>query len=190
MIATLILARWVQLISIKKFLTFLLIGVGLCIIVSPSVYKYIMTRPEATLARIDLNKVGLEMIKAHPIIGVGLNNHLVEKPKYDPNDYLIPMPTHNRYLLIASEIGIPGLLFFLGFLWLTFITALQAARTKDRYLASVALGIVGAFFATMLHYLVDHLTFHTTLTLIWLYAGLSAALSRWTVMPLEKDFPR
>jgi len=186
LIAVLILSRWVQLISNKKFLTFFLIGIGLCITVTPLVYTYIMVRPEATLARIDLNKVGLEMIKAHPIIGVGLNNHMVEKPKYDPKDYIIPMPTHNRYLLIASEVGIPGLLFFLGFLWLTLKTTLRAARTEDRYLASVALGILGAFVATLLHYLIDHLTFHTPLTMVWLYAGLVAALVELRANPSEK----
>ncbi|NIM99452.1 MAG: hypothetical protein GTO24_15690 [candidate division Zixibacteria bacterium] len=184
-VAVLLLSRWFQLISNKKLLTFCLIGLGLSTVISPIVYEYMITRPEAASARLHLAKVGLEMVKAHPILGVGLNNHLVLMPEYDPRSYALPMPSHNQYIIIASEVGIPGLVFFLGFLALTFRLALGAARADDLYIASVAVGILGALVSIALHIQVDYLGTNTAMTLLWLYGGLAAALNQWNAKPSE-----
>lgn len=186
MVVAFISARLFRLISNRKFLTFLLVGLCVSIAMTPMMYSYFMTRPQAAIERLHLAKVGVEMIKANPILGVGLNNHLTVKPEYDPRNYFFPMPAHNNYILIASEIGIPGLVFFLGFLFLTFWLTISAARTVDVYRASVAVGIFGALVAISVHNLGDHLSYHTTLTLFWFYAGLAGALNRWNVKPLEK----
>jgi O-antigen ligase len=186
MLAVLLLAKGYKLISDKRFFITLVIGLFIGITLISILSQFIMTRPEAFTARFHLNKVGLDMIKAHPFLGVGLNNHLVVKPEYDPDTYIFPTPTHNHYLLVASEVGIPGLAFFLGFLVLSCILALKAARLNNLYLASIAIGIIGAFISISVHNLVDHLSFHTTLTLLWFYAGLAAALSRCDLKSSEK----
>jgi O-antigen ligase len=182
MLTVLILSRMFTLISSRKFLITLIIGIFISIILIPKFFNYMVIRPEATLARSHLNKVGLEMIKEHPILGVGLNNHIVVKPEYDPKTYPLPMPTHNHYLFIASEVGIPGLAFFLGFLIMSCIMAFRVGRSDNLYLASVAVGILGALIAISVHNLVDHFNVHTNLTLLWLYLGLAAALSRLNVV--------
>jgi O-antigen ligase len=156
----------------------LLAGFAVCVIVSPMFYHYIMTRPEAGLARLHLAEVGIDMITSHPILGVGLNNHILVKPEFDPRSYVVNLPTHNSFLIIASEVGIPGLLFFTGFLILTCMAALRAARVHDRYVASVAIGIVAAVIAVSVHIQVDYIATNTNFSLLWLYAGLAAALSR------------
>lgn len=186
MLAVLLLSTIFKLISYKKFLTFLLIGLGILIAISPLVYKFMTIRPYAAKTRFHLTEVGLEMLKAHPVLGVGLNNHMVQKLEYDPRSYPFPLPAHNHYLIIASEVGIPGLVFFLGFMFLSFKLALSAARVDDLYLASVAVGILGALIAISVHILVDYVSTHTIMTLLWLYAGLAAALSRWKVKSSEK----
>lgn len=188
MLAVLLLARGYKLISDKRFFITLVIGLFIGITLIPMLSKFIMTRPEAFTARFHLNKVGLDMIKAHPFLGVGLNNHLVVAPEYDPDTYIFPTPTHNHYLLVASEVGIPGLVFFLGFLVLSCIMALKAARLDNLYLASIAIGIIGAFISISVHNLVDHLSYHTNLTLLWFYAGLAAALSRLKLNDNNEEF--
>ena len=70
------------------------------------------------------------------------------------------------------------LLAYLGFLLVTCRLAWRAIRSKDPYLASVAVGVIGAVLAISTHVLVDNMYNHTTLTLLWLLAGLAAALSR------------
>jgi O-antigen ligase len=87
------------------------------------------------------------------------------------------MPVHNFYLIIASEVGIPGLVFYLGFLILTCTSALRAARDNDPYFASIAVGVIGALVAVSVHVLVDPLVSYTIHSLLWLCAGLAAALS-------------
>jgi len=184
----LILSKWFKIISNRKFLTFLFIILGIFIILAPMFYSYFMARPEAASARLHLSKVGLEMVRAHPILGVGLNNHVVVKPEYDPWKYAFPMPVHNHYLIIASETGIPGLAFFLGFMGSTCLYALKAARGKNLYLTSVAVGILGGMAAIGLHILVDYLGSHTNMTLLWIYGGLAAALSRTEVNSSDETF--
>jgi O-antigen ligase len=174
----LFLARRFELISGRKVLTMSLVGLAVCVIVSPLFYHFIMTRPEAGLARLHLAEVGIEMIKSHPILGVGLNNHILLKPEYDPRSYIINLPTHNSFLIIASEVGIPGLIFFIGFLYLTVTAALKGARMRDPYVASVAVGIVAAVTAIGVHVQVDYIATNANFSLLWLYAGLAAAISR------------
>ena len=174
----LMLSKWFKIISNRKFLIFFFITLTLCVVMAPMFYGYFMARPEAASVRLHLSKVGLEMVRAHPILGVGLNNHVVLKPEYDPRKYAFPMPVHNHYLIIASETGVPGLAFFLGFMGLTCLYALKAARGKNLYLASVAVGILGALVAIALHILVDYLGSHTNMTLLWIYGGLAAAINQ------------
>jgi O-antigen ligase len=132
-------------------------------------------------------KVAVNIIKDHPIIGVGLNNNLIAVSEYDPNTYFMQLPTHNYYLLIATETGIPGLVFFFGFLSLSCAMTLKAARSDDLYIASVSIAIFGAFIAVSLHLLVDWIATNTNHTLLWLYGGLSAGLYRMNEMPEKMD---
>ncbi|KPJ67942.1 hypothetical protein AMJ44_07065 [candidate division WOR-1 bacterium DG_54_3] len=177
-IAVLIYAKIYKLISNKKLLaivfTCLIAGTAMF----PSFYQYIMSRPEAAIARFGLMKVGMKIIIDNPIMGVGLNNQLIVAPKYDPDGYFSDMPTHNHYLVVASEIGIPGLVFLLGFLIITCRTALKTSRSKNLYIAALSLGIFGAYTAISAHALVDWLATYTNQTFLWLYGGLIAALSR------------
>jgi O-antigen ligase len=186
-LVSILLAGRFGIISNKKLLVFLLFGLGLTVLISPIVYKYMMTRPEAATVRFHLAKVGLEMIGDHPILGVGLNNHVIIKPQYDTRDYVLSMPSHNQYIIIASEVGIPGLLFFLGFLVVTCKLALSVARCEEPYLSPLAVGIFGGLVAVVTHIMFDVLGTHTVMTLLWLYAGLAAALYKWHSTPSVED---
>lgn len=64
-------------------------------------------------------RTGIEMIKAHPWLGVGPEKVAPEFMKYVPPDIPRPLPTgwyghlHNIYLQFAAERGIPALIFLL-----------------------------------------------------------------------------
>ena len=181
---TVLFLSWMfKLVSNKKFLTILMIFLCIGTAMTPKIYQYIMSRPQAATARLHLLKVGLDIVNDHPITGVGLNNHLVVAPDYNPETYLLAMPTHNYYILIATEIGIPGLVFYLGFIAITYMIALRAARSEDLYIAALSMGIIGVFTAISVHTLVDWLASNTNQTLFWLHAGLAAALHRLNVVP-------
>ncbi len=79
-----------------------------------------------------------ELIKLNPILGVGYKND---------NFYAREIFVHNNYLLIAAEIGIPGLLFFLWFLgnYLTLIWG--GVRSKISFVSNYSKGFVASIIA-------------------------------------------
>jgi O-antigen ligase len=90
----------------------------------------------SSAARIPMYEVAFNVIKAHPIVGVGLKNYTLVHQDYDHTpehiSVLIPdFPVHNLFLLYAAEIGIPGLLFFLWFIWKLLKGSLRCANYID-----------------------------------------------------------
>lgn len=75
--------------------------------------------------RVMLWRGTIDMIKTHPILGFGINTFSRNFPAYKPKEYPDLRYTHNCYLQLASEIGIPGLVFFLSFLMFTLIVSLK-----------------------------------------------------------------
>ena len=173
-----LLARWVKLISGRKFFALTVIGLAITIVFIPFIADHILTRPQSTLARLYLSWIGFDMIKQNPILGGGLNNHMILKSEFDLNIHgFYFYPVHNYFLIIATEVGIPGLAFFLGFLTLTFMLAYRAAHNEDVYLAAIAIGIFGALAAVSFHALVYVFPSYIILHFLWLFAGLAAALN-------------
>lgn len=64
----------------------------------------------------------IAMFQQDPILGVGLNNFLVNLPfvQKQYGEVLYIQPVHNLYLLVLSETGVVGLVLFLYFLWNTY----------------------------------------------------------------------
>jgi hypothetical protein len=76
------------------------------------------------IKRIDLNIEAIKMIFHYPLLGVGLNNYLLNSKYFQP--------VHNVYLLILSQVGIVGVWFIykiirllrLKILWIVLVTAM------------------------------------------------------------------
>jgi putative inorganic carbon (HCO3(-)) transporter len=115
--------------------------------------------------RTDLWTIGLRMVRAHPLEGVGVGNFPVVSADYVLQPGLIkrselifstaPKVTHNTYLEILAEMGFPGLALFLGIVGTSLFCALRAARLWARRGAvgmealarSVLLGLIGLLVA-------------------------------------------
>jgi O-antigen ligase len=100
-----------------------IVVVGL--VASPFVYHRVsMTikgQSGGDIGRIKLLKVGLEMIRAHPLFGVGLERIPREFPNYYKGNDLNTFYTghmQNKFLQIAAE---RGLICFAAFLWFLFV---------------------------------------------------------------------
>ena len=103
---------------------------------------------EAIRARQVAWKAGIRMIETHPLFGVGLGNFKPLSASYeDPGEIVISV-AHNSYIEMAAELGIPGLLLFVG-VQVTSFTGLSrfrllARRIGYRFLERVAIGLQGS----------------------------------------------
>jgi O-antigen ligase len=116
--------------------------------------------------RTDLWKVGLSMFKANPVTGVGSGNfpnsaiHYVQQAgPLTRADLIVNVPhvTHNLYLDILDELGVPGLLAFALTAGASISAAVRAAKRFElagdtqleltsRVLALAILGVLAADF--------------------------------------------
>ena len=87
-------------------------------------WKSIPTAAEldpSAIARIQSWETGLQMIKRHPLLGVGPSNFQGQYSHYFLQKYLDaanyhPRAPHNAYVCLAAESGIPSLLLFASFI--------------------------------------------------------------------------
>jgi O-antigen ligase len=101
-----------------------------------------ITAANGGTGRSDIWKLGLRMVRAHPIEGVGVGEFPVVSADYalQPGELqradlifsTAPKVTHNTYLEIMSEMGIPGFLLFMALLASCLGAMLKAARIWSR----------------------------------------------------------
>jgi len=144
------------------------------------VHDFISQREGAYQVRVEMSKVGLSMVKEHPLLGFGLNTSVIHIPDYDPKDIDIGYPVHNHYLIIASEVGLIGLTFFLLFYYKILRTALGVVRSADPYISAVSIGIISGIVGISAHMGFDHFGNEVIQTLLWFFAGMVIALERIT----------
>lgn len=100
--------------------------------------------------RLETNRMGLEMVRDHPVLGVGTGNYLTEYHNYlDISPGLSRVHygwLHNSYLQIWAENGTIGLLIFLSFLLIVFFGLLKAyLYAVDQEMKILSLGLLTAF---------------------------------------------
>jgi len=97
--------------------------------------------------RLDLYKLCWDEFLRHPVLGIGLNNFSVISHRFHGED-TVP---HNLELGYLVELGLPGLLLALAFVFALGLAAWRArsvAATRDR---ALGLGLWAAFLAFLVH---------------------------------------
>jgi len=69
--------------------------------------------------------------------------------------YLIPLPVHNKYLLVASELGLVGLALFLWYFWRVLGHARGCLRTRDPLMWWTGLGLMASICAGSVYLMLD-----------------------------------
>jgi len=149
---------WVFLLMTKKIkrkhgivlasLTLLIIGIGLSWLLGKD---RLMSRMQedfgSARSRPQMFSVAWNVIKAHPVIGIGLNNYTLIAPNYDRTSNRIsisfPMPVHNIYMLYMAEMGILGVSFFLWFLFGTVLKSFKCSLNARLLSNSVIMKGIG-----------------------------------------------
>ena len=96
------------------------------------------------------------MIRANPLLGVGLGAYETAFSIYTKSDGSLRVPqAHNDYLQVVADCGVVGGLIALWFIALVFRAVARGARSRDPLYAGLALGSGAGIFAMLVHSLFD-----------------------------------
>lgn len=96
------------------------------------------------------------MIKANPLLGVGLGAYDTAFSMYTKSDGSLRVPqAHNDYLQILADCGVAGGLIAIWFLIILFRTVMRGIRSRDPLYSGLALGSGSGIFALLVHSLFD-----------------------------------
>lgn len=137
--------------------------------------------------RIAVYRHTLNMIKAHPLIGVGANTYMSNYKKYKefPEYRKVKTPdymyAHNTYLHMAAEIGILGLCAFFWFIYVFFKQCANAnLALTDPFLKTVHLSLTACAIAFLINGLTESSLQSSRGALIfWYLLGLSTAFIKF-----------
>jgi len=108
------------------------------------------------VTRSNIWRATLQMIKDHPVIGVGLGAFQFAYTRYDPSSGEQRVEqSHNDYLQILADAGLVGGLIALSFVILLFARGLTAAQTQDRRRRAIVIGALAGCFAIAVHSFID-----------------------------------
>jgi len=131
-----------------------------------------VTQLEGGSGREDIWRVGVRMVRANPVLGVGAGNYIVSSKHYylGPGavrrpEYIIddPKEAHNIYLNVLAELGVVGLAAFLAIVGSMLACGVMAARAfaqrGDTSMEIVSRGVcaalcgvlAGSFFSSQLY---------------------------------------
>lgn len=136
--------------------------------------------------RISIYRNTFNMIKHHPLIGVGVNTysenyHIYKLP--EPLDAMTndSMYAHNHFLQMAGEIGLIGLGLFLWLLFRLFKRLLQIYRgLQDEYLRVVCLSVLACLLAFLVNGLTETSLYYSRVAMIfWYLIGFGLALGKF-----------
>jgi O-antigen ligase len=98
----------------------------------------------------------LSMIRANPLLGVGLGAYGTAFSIYTKSDGSIRVPqAHNDYLQVIADCGVVGGLIALWFLFLMFRAIWRGVGARDPLMAGLALGCGASVFGILVHSLFD-----------------------------------
>lgn len=133
--------------------------------------------------RFVLYETSFNMIKHHPVLGVGVNTYCLNYQKYKLHDtekdtINTQWYAHNSYLQMASEIGLIGLFVFFCLLLRLFKSwKVFYLRAEDNFEKIASLGIILGIFAFLIHGLTEtNLYYPKIATLFWFQIGLLLGL--------------
>ena len=164
--------------------------------------RYSLSDDDSAAARPVLWSASFDIVKDHPVIGVGHDKFLELSPQYadqdqvieeplienvaDPNDVLGRFAPHNDYLNVWLSWGTFALAAYLAILLVTLLNLKDAFyQLLDPFLRGIALGGFGVLIAFCANSFF-HNFFDSTLT-IWVLAGLSLAMIKLAALERQAE---
>ncbi len=115
----------------------------------------------AVVERLAHWQAALNMLRDHPVLGVGIGNYVPVYPAYALPGWKDPLGhAHNYYLHVAAETGMLGLCAYLLLVAASFWHSWRGIREAGSHGQGVALGICGVLAAFAVHSIFDNLYVH------------------------------
>lgn len=137
-----------------------LMAVGIIVLVGWPITSRLFSsfdlREGSNLGRLAIWQDSWQIIKARPVLGVGLGNYSLAAG-LEP-DYRNAVTSHNLYLDIWAELGLAGLLVWLFVFW----QAIKSAIKKIKQEPVLALGALGALVYFFVHSFFESAVFNPT----------------------------
>lgn len=124
--------------------------------------------------RIWVTEIAAAMLRAHPLVGVGINtaSEIVGRYDFTGLSSVWTFAIHNIYALTAAETGILGFAAFLAVLGIVVRRAWRLATAEDIAITRLGIGLFAGLSAHLLHGLVDWtLRWSPILVLFWILTG-------------------
>jgi len=129
-------------------------------------------------ARWNLILIAMQMIKANPVLGVGVNTASLVVRNYVPGnlgDIWVFVP-HNQFLLMACEAGIPGLVSLIWLFVAGFRASAAASRSADPMIREFARALTVVLGSLAFALNLDFVQGSQTYPLVFLMIGLAVGL--------------
>jgi O-antigen ligase len=180
--STVLGAYWVRRGVLKlQTITAVLLVVALAVAVAwPAVSVRLQQDHKAAAEeRENLLYIGFEMVKAHPLIGIGINTSRDRLNDFVPGWFTaqdwVYVP-HNQYLIVAEETGLIGLLAFLWLLWTGASAAVRSARADDPVVARMGMTLVACFVVMIWAMNIDFYGGTQMYVILWVLLGFACGL--------------
>jgi len=142
--------------------------------------------------RENLLYIGLEMVKAHPVLGIGINTSRDRLNEFVP-DWFTPEDwvyvPHNQYLIVAEETGVVGLLAFLWLLWTGASAAVRSARADDPLIARMGMTLVSCFVVMIWAMNIDFYGGTQMYVILWVLIGFACGLEELRLRDQPAQLP-
>jgi len=173
----------------KRFLVLLLI---IALIIPFVVPDYVIDRFKtitsinSNMDRINLWSTTIEIIRDHPILGVGIGNFRPVYAEYAQGKLMAH--THNIFLQFTVELGIPGLLFIIYFLYLLGKIALTILKKYDfnKKGGGLVLGLIMALLALFIDLQFDFQIADRPMAMLILFLIVNSAFLARDDSPLQQ----
>jgi len=185
------LAAGLLVVGLLRYRKLLLVGIAgvVLLLLLPPAQAYvahfmegIRIQDQATLMRLGEYKDAAALIGRYPWFGVGFSG----SPDSD-----LYVGVSNLYLLMAEEMGVLGVAWFLVLMTVFFVSLIRTWRAGlDSRMESLLLGLLAATVGVMVGGLLDHYLFNLVYphmsTLFWIFIGLGMSITlvaegRWQV---------
>ena len=132
-------------------------------------------------SRLMMWRLAWNVIRVHPLLGVGAGNYaLVTRDYYTadvgaPGDVL-DISVHNAYLGVWAESGIFALLGYLGFLGIAILKARSCAKSRSRFVSLMGIGLSLAIVSLCIQMFTDTFILRSITLFVWIMVALATSL--------------